>query len=64
MIWINGKEHRESTIILSEYLQENKLNPARIAIEYNGTILPKTQYRNTIFHDGDRIEIVQFVGGG
>jgi sulfur carrier protein len=40
------------------------LNPGRVAIEYNLAILPKTRWEETRVTAGDRLEIVQFVGGG
>jgi sulfur carrier protein len=40
------------------------LNPGRVAIEYNLEILPKTKWEETRVSAGDRLEIVQFVGGG
>ena len=40
------------------------LNPGRVAIEYNLEILPKTKWEETCVAPGDRLEIVQFVGGG
>ncbi len=40
------------------------LNPGRVAIEYNLEILPKTRWDATQVAPGDRLEIVQFVGGG
>jgi len=40
------------------------LHPARVAIEYNFQILPKTKWEETKVAPGDRLEIVQFVGGG
>jgi sulfur carrier protein len=40
------------------------LNPGRVAIEYNLEILPKTKWDATQVVTGDRLEIVQFVGGG
>jgi sulfur carrier protein len=40
------------------------LNPGRVAIEYNLEILPKTKWELTQVAAGDRLEIVQFVGGG
>jgi sulfur carrier protein len=35
-----------------------------IAVEYNTEILPRHAYDVTILNDGDRLEIVQMVGGG
>ncbi|GAB5503284.1 MAG: hypothetical protein Pyrs2KO_19390 [Pyruvatibacter sp.] len=40
------------------------LEPTKIAVERNLEIVPKSQYEVTILSGGDRIEIVQFVGGG
>lgn len=36
----------------------------RIAIERNGEIVRRTDWASTPLHAGDRLEIVQFVGGG
>ena len=64
MICINGEKIENNEIILSSYLEENGINPQRIAVELNGEILPKTQYSDTVLKDGDIVEIVNFVGGG
>ncbi|HXR62060.1 MAG TPA: sulfur carrier protein ThiS [Rudaea sp.] len=36
----------------------------RVAVEINREIVPKSQHAQRIVHDGDRIEIVQAMGGG
>jgi thiamine biosynthesis protein ThiS len=41
-----------------------ELEPKKIAVERNREIVPKSQWEATALADGDRIEIVQFVGGG
>lgn len=41
-----------------------ELEPKKIAVERNLEIVPKSLYGATALCDGDRIEIVQFVGGG
>lgn len=64
MICINGEKIEKDEIKLSSYLEENKINPRRIAVELNGEILPKSQYGDTVLKDGDIVEIVNFVGGG
>ncbi|MEO1252088.1 MAG: sulfur carrier protein ThiS [Pseudomonadota bacterium] len=43
---------------------ELRLEPRKVAIERNLEIVPKSLYGETPIADGDRIEIVQFVGGG
>lgn len=64
MICINGEKIEKAEILLSAYLEENGINPQRIAVELNGEILPKAQYSNTVLKDGNVVEIVNFVGGG
>lgn len=64
MIRINGEKIEKEEIKLSSYLEENKINPQRIAVELNSEILPKSQYGDTVLKDGDIVEIVNFVGGG
>ena len=64
MICINGEKIEKAEILLYAYLEENGINPQRIAVELNGEILPKAQYSNTVLKDGDIVEIVNFVGGG
>lgn len=39
-------------------------DPRGIAIECNLEIVPKAEHKTTHLQDGDRLEIVQFVGGG
>ena len=47
-----------------EYLEENGYQIARVAMERNGSILPKASFAETMLEDGDTLEIVSFVGGG
>jgi sulfur carrier protein len=64
LICINGEKIEKNKIKLSSFLEENGINPQRIAVELNGEILSKSQYSNTVLKDGDVVEIVNFVGGG
>ena len=65
MIIVNGKEINltEDTTV-AEYLEQNQYQVKRIAVELNGDILPKYSYSDTRLKDGDRLEVVTFVGGG
>jgi len=36
----------------------------RVAVEHNRAILPRERFSETMLRDGDRLEIVHFVGGG
>ncbi len=64
-IQVNG-ENRETPAgtTVSTLLDQLGLNPGRVAIEYNQHILAKAKWGETKVAAGDRLEIVQFVGGG
>lgn len=40
------------------------LNPAKVAVERNRTIVPRSTLADVLLADGDELEIVHFVGGG
>ncbi|HEY6870154.1 MAG TPA: sulfur carrier protein ThiS [Novosphingobium sp.] len=40
------------------------LNPAKVAVERNGEIVPRATLAEVVLADGDQLEIVHFVGGG
>jgi thiamine biosynthesis protein ThiS len=40
------------------------LEPGRVAVEKNREVIPRAQHASTELHDGDRLELVSFVGGG
>ena len=49
---------------LNELLNKLKIQKNKIAIEVNGEIVEKNKYPNLILNKGDKVEIVQFIGGG
>ena len=65
LIQVNG-ESRETAAgtTVSGLLSQLGLRAGRVAIEYNLRILPKAKWAETTVMEGDRFEIVQFVGGG
>ncbi|MBT8472679.1 MAG: sulfur carrier protein ThiS [Marinicaulis sp.] len=64
-IVVNGEEKRfVAGLSVAALLAALELEPRKIAVERNREIVPKSQYDVTALADGDRIEIVQFVGGG
>ena len=64
-IFINGKKKMfEEKNNLFELLKTLKINNKGIAVEINYTVIPKSQYKNTFLKNNDKIEIVQFIGGG
>ena len=64
MVKVNGMELELAGKTLSAYLATTAYDPKRIAVERNGDIVFKSQYDSTVLEDGDRLEIVSFVGGG
>ena len=49
---------------LRDLLVKLEIDPTSVAVERNLEIAPKTMYESLRLCDGDRIEIVHFVGGG
>ncbi|GGH01017.1 thiamine biosynthesis protein ThiS [Glycocaulis albus] len=49
---------------LSAMLSHLGLDPRKVAVERNLEIAPRSAYDEIAIADGDRLEIVQFVGGG
>lgn len=43
---------------------ESGRDPRGVAVERNLEIVPRSEHAATVLKDGDRLEIVQFVGGG
>lgn len=65
MITVNGKQIQlTSEMSDADYLEQNNYQINRIAVEMNEEILPKYSYSETMLKDGDRLEVVTFVGGG
>ena len=64
MVKINGENFNVAGIGIEAYLMDAGYDTKRVAVELNGEILPKSQYQNTCFKDGDSVEVVSFVGGG
>ena len=64
-IQLNGKKVViKSNYSLFELLKKHKLTNKKIAVEYNGTIIPKVKYKKKNLKNNDKIEIVHFIGGG
>jgi len=65
VVQVNG-ESRETAAgtTVRQLLDQLGLNAGRVAIEYNLQILSKTKWEETRVANGDKLEIVQFVGGG
>ncbi len=64
-LMINGKPRElVEECCLLDFLEKQQVNPQLIAIEYNGDIVKRQHFDEIVLHEGDRLEIVQMVGGG
>lgn len=64
-IVLNG-ERREiaANVDLETLVNELELPSKRLAVELNGNVIRRVDWHETAVSDGDRIEVVHFVGGG
>ncbi len=62
---VNGEtiDTRDNCTI-AELLEQLEIKRERVAVEVNMDIVPKALYDSSILSAADKIEIVQFVGGG
>ncbi|MGA7826442.1 MAG: sulfur carrier protein ThiS [Geobacteraceae bacterium] len=65
LIIVNGEQKEVvGPLTVLGLLEKLEIDLRRVAVELNLEILPKSEYTTTTLQDDDRIEIVQFVGGG
>lgn len=58
-----GREVAEGSSV-ADLLAALGLNPARVAVERNRAIVPRSTFAAVPLTAGDRVELVEFVGGG
>lgn len=64
-LFVNGKPLRVSDgLTASGLLQQLGIQPERVVVEVNVTVLKRDQLSSTVLNAGDQVEIVHFVGGG
>ncbi len=63
-ILLNGEEREVTATSVTALIAEIGLDGRKIAVERNYEIVPRSLYLGTALGDGDRLEIVHFVGGG
>jgi thiazole synthase len=61
---INGEPRRSAAATIAALVEELGLKPEKVAVEHNGTIVPRSTLAEAALADGDSLEIVHFVGGG
>ena len=64
-IQLNGKKVViKTSYSIFDLLKKYNLSKKKIAIEHNGVIISKTDFKKKYLKDNDKIEIVHFIGGG
>jgi len=64
-ITCNGEQKAvDNDISLNDLVLSLELNPQSLVAEVNGKIIEQPQFSDTKLQDGDRIELIRFVGGG
>ena len=63
-IHVNGESRAVSAATILALVEELGLDVRKVAVERNLEIVPRSLHAATPVADGDRIEVVQFVGGG
>jgi thiazole synthase len=65
LITVNGEDRElDRALNVRELLSSLGLDPAKIAVERNLEIVPRSLYDSVCLADGDRLEVVHFIGGG
>jgi thiazole synthase len=64
-VTVNGELRRITTgATIAAMLRELGIDPKRVAVERNLSIVPRSTLDEVQVEDGDRYEVVHFVGGG
>ncbi len=61
---INGEEKELDAANVALLVEALGMKGDRVAVELNRDIVPRAKWVETTLRDGDRLEIVHFVGGG
>ncbi len=61
---INGEDRTTAAADVAALVISLGLDVRKVAVERNLEIVPRSRYAATAMADGDRIEIVHFIGGG
>ena len=64
-IQLNGRKVSiKQKISIFDLLKKHKLDDRKVAVELNGSIITKKKYKKILIKNNDKIEIVNFIGGG
>ncbi|QIK96445.1 sulfur carrier protein ThiS [Sphingomonas sp. HDW15A] len=63
-VTINGEPRRQPAGSVADLVRSLGLDPAKVAVERNLEIVPRSTLAEVAIANGDKFEIVHFVGGG
>lgn len=63
-IQVNGEPREVAATTVLTLVEELGLDVRKVAVERNLEIVPRSLHATTSLAEGDRVELVQFVGGG
>jgi sulfur carrier protein len=62
---VNGEEQQvDSSTTVKQLLVSLGLGDTLVAVERNQEVVPRAEHESTELEEGDRVEVVHFVGGG
>ncbi len=63
-VFINGKEETIEPGTIENLVTGKRLEPASLVVELNRKIIKQSQWSAVEIQEGDRLELLSFVGGG
>ena len=65
LITVNGEAREvQAALTVCQLLQQLDITTSKLAVEINGTIVPRSQHQTVRLEERDVVEIVQAIGGG
>lgn len=63
-ITVNGITEHVPAQSIAAYVKDRGLEPKTLVVEHNGNVIVSDQWAQTPLREGDRLELLSFVGGG
>jgi sulfur carrier protein len=63
-IMVNGKQEHSDACSIEQMVLRKGLKPEALVVEYNHMVIPQEQWARIALKEGDKVELLSFVGGG
>lgn len=63
-IMVNGKQEHSDARSIEQMVLQKGLKPDALVVEYNCVVIPQDQWGRIELKEGDKVELLSFVGGG